>query len=93
MHRLTWQLLANVAGVIVAAMVVTLIVGCTAATRSTLGTIGQAGESPGMIACKGKTTIAIIGAAGPASGINGSITADCGTDGAWIRWGPPDQTQ
>jgi hypothetical protein len=58
-------------------------------TSCTGSTLGQASQNPGEILCKGKAVLSIIGSAGPSSGLNGSITADCGPDGASIQWGPP----
>jgi hypothetical protein len=48
------------------------------------------GQNPGYIRCEGKQVLAIVGGASAFSGINGSVTADCGT-GAIIEWGgtPP----
>ncbi len=56
-----------------------LLSGCTGAQ--------SIGSNPGYIRCQGKQVVAIVGGASAFSGINGSVTADCGA-GAIIEWGP-----
>ena len=64
------------------------LAGCT----GTVSALSNAAQTPGEIACKGKTVVSIIGSTGPVAGVNGSVTADCGAEGAFIRWGPPSST-
>lgn len=70
------------------AIICLLLGGCT----GTVSGLSTAAQTPGEISCKGKSVVSIVGSVGPSSGLNGSVTADCGDSGAYIRWGPPTTT-
>ena len=59
-----------------------LVCGCTS-----LDQLGQAAQQPGSVECKGRVALTAVGNAGMIGG-TGSITADCGDEGAYLRWGP-----
>lgn len=61
------------------AVVLLLLGGCSALN----GGIAESHE-PWRIECKGKVSLAVIGSAAAFAGVNGSVVADCGTDGAYI---------
>ncbi len=56
-----------------------LLAGCAAP--------GSQAQIPGGVDCKGKSTLAMVGGVNAFSGVNGSLSFDCG-DGAFIHWGP-----
>jgi hypothetical protein len=60
--------------------------------------LGVAGRNPGAYECKGKAVISFQGSGGVGAGIvgsemnSGSVTFDCGPDGAYLKQGLPSIT-
>ncbi len=58
-------------------------------------TLGYAGKNPGAVECKGKASMSFTGSGYLGAGVGGteinggSITFDCGPDGAYLKQGLP----
>ena len=86
-HRLTKQLIVNIALVLLALFMITLVSGCSGVSKD----LGAAGKAPGLYYCAGKFTMTSVGQISMGLGANGSISGDCGS-GAFFGQGYPATT-
>ena len=64
-----------------------ILAACLALALSACNTLSAVGnsEAPIDISCSGKFQISVVGSAAAFSGVNGSITGDCGSGARYTR--------